>query len=135
MYYYSMEARRVGFHTLTATGKWRTPMKIVDLIRIWDSEVAGEIAPEAYQVHLPLDSVAKIEALAEMFPHRTRERLISELLSVALDEVVSCFPYIEGDVVITNDEEGNPIFEDIGHTPRYLNLVRKHVERLKNGGA
>ena len=107
-------------------------MKVVDLIKIWDSEVAGEMAPEAYRVHLPLDSVAKIEALAEMFPHRTRERMIGELLSVALDEVVSSFPYVEGDVIISNDEEGDPVFEDIGHTPRYLSLVRKHVERLKS---
>lgn len=109
-------------------------MKVVELIEMWDREAAGDLTREQYAVRLPLEDAAKLEALAEMFPRRTREQLITELLSVALDQVVSGFPYVEGDRVISRDEEGDPVFEDVGHTPRYLRLVRKHMERLAGQG-
>lgn len=108
-------------------------MNVVELIKIWDREASGKLTDEEYPVRLTLEDAAKIEALAEMFPRRSREQLISELLSVALDEIVSRFPYVQGKYVITRDEEGDPIFEDVGYTPRYLSLVKKHVERLGEG--
>ena len=105
-------------------------MKAAELIHIWESEAAGKLAPEAYKVHLPVETVARVEALAEMFSLRSREHLISDLLALALDSVVASFPYIEGDVIATHDEEGDPVFEDVGYTPRYLELVKKHREAL-----
>lgn len=105
-------------------------MKAAELIHIWESGTAGELAPEAYKVHLPIESVARIEALADMFPPRSREHLISDLLALALDSVVASFPYIEGDVIATRDEEGDPVFEDVGYTPRYLQLVKTYREAL-----
>lgn len=107
-------------------------MKITELIETWERDAAGELADETYYVNLPLEDAAKIEALAEIYPRRTREQLIAELLSVALDQVVASFPYLPGDRVIARDEEGDPIFEDIGQTPRFLELVHKHVERLRD---
>ena len=107
-------------------------MKLKDLIEAWDAEAAGALTRETYSVRLPLDSAAKIEALAELFPRRTKEQLITELLSVALDELVSSFPYVQGDRVISRDEEGDPLFEDVGHTPRYLELVSSHMNRLSD---
>ena len=107
-------------------------MKLTDLIEMWDVEAAGVLTRETYSVHLPLDSAAKIEALAELFPRRTREQLITELLSVALDDLVTSFPYVQGDRVISRDEEGDPLFEDVGYTPRYLQLVSRHMERLSD---
>jgi hypothetical protein len=107
-------------------------MKLIDLIEMWDAEAAGALTRETYSVRLPLDSAAKIEALAELFPRRTREQLITELLSVALDDLVTSFPYVQGDRVISRDEEGDPLFEDVGYTPRYLQLVSRHMERLSD---
>jgi hypothetical protein len=110
-------------------------MRVKELIEGWDKGAAGELASDTYSVRLPLDAAAKLEALVEMFPLRTREQFIAELLGVALDEVVSAFPYVQGDKVIARDEEGDPMFEDIGHTPRYLQLVHKHMDRLRNNTA
>lgn len=106
-------------------------MKFTELIEAWEKEAAGELAEENYSVRLPLTDAAKLEALAEIYPGRSREQLIAELLSVALDEVVASFPYVQGDQVIATDEEGDPIYEDVGHTPQFLNLVHQHVERMR----
>lgn len=106
-------------------------MEIKNLVSEWVREASGELAQERYSIQLPLEDAAKIEALADMFPRRSREQLITDLLSVALDELVSHLPYEQGDRVIAHDEQGDPIYEDVGLTPRYLDLTRAHVEKLK----
>jgi len=55
-------------------------------------------------------------------------------LSAALDDVVSHLPYIAGDTIIAHDEEGDHIYEDVGLTPRYLELTRQHADKLKQQG-
>lgn len=106
-------------------------MRFDDLIERWEREAAGELEDERMAVRLPLETAAKLEALAEIYPLRTREQLVTELLTVALDQVVERLPYVKGDKVIARDEEGDPIFEDVGHTPRYLDAVHRHMERLR----
>ncbi|MEJ2261378.1 MAG: hypothetical protein P8X83_06960 [Nitrosopumilaceae archaeon] len=39
-------------------------MNVNQLIEGWDSEAAGELSSESYSVRLPLDTAAKLEALA-----------------------------------------------------------------------
>ena len=106
-------------------------MEIRNLVKQWAEEARGDYAPAAYEVRLPLEDAAKIEALAEMFPRRSREQLITDLLSAALDQLVSSIPYEEGNKVISRDEMGDPVYEDVGLTPRYLNLTHQHAERLR----
>ncbi len=104
-------------------------MSFVDLISIWDQQASGEIAHEKYRVDLTVESAAKVEALSELFPGRTREQLIADLLTCALDEMIAAFPYVQGERIIAHDEEGDPIYEDAGYTPRFLALVEKHINR------
>ncbi len=105
-------------------------MKISELIEHWEEDAAGELTQATYQVRLPLEDAAKIEALAEMFPRRAREQIITDLLSASLDQLVSTLPYVEGNRIVTRDEEGDPVYEDAGLTPRYLELTHRHAERL-----
>ncbi|GAB3285725.1 type 1 pili tip component [Parahaliea aestuarii] len=109
-------------------------MDIRELVAQWTNDAPGVLAEERYSVQLPVSDAARIEALAEMFPHRTREQIITELLSAALDEVVSHLPYEQGSRIITRDEEGDPIYEDVGLTPRYLELTRQHADKMKSQG-
>lgn len=106
-------------------------MRFDELVAMWARDAAAGPAGERYRVCLPLQDAAKIEALVEMYPRRSAEQVIAELLHAALDEVVASFPYVQGERVIARDEEGDPIFEDVGETPRYLELVEKHVARLR----
>lgn len=102
-------------------------MTVAGLLQAWGKRAVGALTQQEYSVRLPVEDAAKIEALVEMFPRRTREQLITDLLSAALDELVTSFPYVRGDTIIARDEEGDPIFEDIGHTPLYLRLTQKHI--------
>jgi hypothetical protein len=39
-------------------------------------------------------------------------------------------PYEPGTRVISTDEQGDPVFEDTGPTPRFMELSRKHRRSL-----
>jgi hypothetical protein len=101
------------------------------LLDSWRESAAAPRAPKAYEVRLPVDDAARLAALAEMFPGRAPEQLITELLGVALQELAAAMPYVAGQRVISTDEQGDPVYEDVGPTPRFIELARRHRQRLE----
>ncbi|MEJ2553876.1 MAG: type 1 pili tip component [Gammaproteobacteria bacterium] len=110
-------------------------MDIHDLIRRWEKASVTRLAVESFSVQLPLYDAARIAALVEIFPLKSRQEIVSELLNVALDQVEEAFPYVQGERVIAKDDQGDPIFEDAGLTPWFLSLVKKHEARLASEAA
>ena len=106
-------------------------MSVKDLVNQWEKYALGTKTHETYQINLNIEDAAKIHALADMYSKRSTDQIISELISAALSELKTSFPYIEGNQVVSFDEEGDPIFEDIGPTPAFIALTKKHLDRLK----
>lgn len=109
-------------------------MQMKQLLAQWQSTAGAPRTQAAYTVRLPVFDAAKIAALADLFPGRSEEQILTDLLSVALDQIEAEFPYERGPVADT-DEEGDPIYADAGLTPRYRALVDQHVARLSPDGA
>lgn len=109
-------------------------MKIRELAQHWEQNAAGSLSPTSHVLHLDLESEARLAALIDMFPKRSAEELLGELVASALQELEESFPYIQGKHVIATDEEGDPLFEDVGSTPRFLSLSRQHLLTLSNAG-
>lgn len=107
-------------------------MKIRELVSQWQSNAGEPRTDETYDVRLPIYDAAKLEALVEMFPGLTRERIITDLLACALDELASSFSYQPGDEVSGYDELGDPMYADAGLTPRFQALTKAHAEQLKS---
>jgi len=40
-------------------------------------------------------------------------------------------PYVAGPRVISTDEHGDPVYEDVGPTPRFMELARLHRRALE----
>jgi hypothetical protein len=106
-------------------------MSFKDLLESWRETAAQPRTATDYAVRLPLDDAARLAALAEMFPGRTPEQIITDLLGAALQEIGTSMPYIAGRKVISSDEQGDPIFEDVGLSPRFAELTRKHRKKLE----
>jgi len=106
-------------------------MKVSDLISMWEKNSSGQLTKSDYRVRLPIEDAAKIEALCEMYPKKNVESVITDLISTALSELETEMPYLKGNKVVAEDEEGDPIYEDTGPTPRFLALSQKHLKRLK----
>ncbi|NIE78134.1 pilin assembly protein [Pantoea sp. Tr-811] len=109
-------------------------MKIRELAQHWEQNAAGTLSPTGHALHLDLESEARLAALIDMYPKRTAEALLGELVAAALEELEASFPYVQGRKVIATDEEGDPLFEDVGPTPRFLALSRRHLHDMSNAG-
>ena len=106
-------------------------MKISDLVQHWETSSSGALTIREYCVRLPLRDAARIAALTEMYPIRSETEIISELLSAALDELEQAMHYIPGSKVIAEDDQGDPIYEDVGPTPRFIALTEKRSQVLE----
>ena len=105
-------------------------MDIKNLLERWEKSASNKLTAREYPLRLPVRDAARVEALVEMYPLKTQEEIIVELLSVALDTVEATFPYVQGSRVIAEDELGDPVYEDAGLTPRFLAITRKHAALL-----
>jgi hypothetical protein len=101
-----------------------------ELLESWRTSAAAPRSARSWSVHLPVEDAARLEALAELFPGRSPEQLITELLREALREVAAAMPYVAGERVISTDEHGDPVYEDVGPTPRFMELTRRHRRAL-----
>ena len=107
-------------------------MKIRDLVKEWELSAKGTLSTHIYSIPLDVESAARLAALAEMYPKRRPEELLGELVGAALQELEASFPYVKGTKVVTTDEQGDPLYEDAGQTPRFLALARKHLKELNS---
>jgi len=107
-------------------------MKIRDLVKEWEHSAKGTLGKSVYGIQLDVESDARLAALCEMFPRRRAEELLGELIGAALEELEASLPYVKGSKVVATDELGDPVYEDVGLTPRFLALARKHLEELNH---
>ncbi|MGH8134394.1 MAG: type 1 pili tip component [Steroidobacteraceae bacterium] len=105
-------------------------MSFKALLESWHETPAAPRTAARFAVRLPVEDAAQLAALADMFPGRAPEQLITELLGAALREVAAAMPYVAGKRVISTDEHGDPVYEDVGPTPRFMELARQHRRRL-----
>lgn len=106
-------------------------MKIKDLVDYWDKHARGRLTRDAYFVALSDEHHEQLEKLAALYPLKSPQDLMRDLISAALDELETSFPYIQGSRVVAYDEDGFEIYEDVGLTPKFVSLSQKHIRRLK----
>ncbi|MGD8484619.1 MAG: type 1 pili tip component [Thioalkalispiraceae bacterium] len=106
-------------------------MHVKELTGEWASSYHAEEPVLDLSLKIPLEISARLLALTDMYPGRTQEQLVLDLLTAALDELEEALPYQPGDNKIGEDEFGDPIFEDVGLTPRFLELTRYYRDKLQ----
>ncbi|MEL6198761.1 MAG: type 1 pili tip component [Pseudomonadota bacterium] len=105
-------------------------MSFKALLERWRDTPATVTTESTYAIRLDVDDAARVEALAALFPGIDAETVIADLLHAALDAAEAAMPYEAGERVIAEDEFGDPVFEDVGLTPRYVELVRARRDDL-----
>lgn len=105
-------------------------MRIAELIQRWGTEEPTRADVRVYTAPLPLRDAARIEALRLMYPCRSASQLMADLVRAALDELEVAMPYVPGHRVIAEDDCGDPIYEDLGPTPRFYALSHEILRRM-----
>ena len=80
-------------------------MPYKQLLDAWSKEQKPLSTTEAYAINLPLEDAARIHAFAELFPGTNRERIVTDLLSLAVRELEAAIPYVAGESVIREDDQ------------------------------
>jgi hypothetical protein len=106
-------------------------VKFKPLLDRWKKEPLPVRTAKEYSMRLDLDDAARLHALAELFPGQPIEVIVTDLLHAAIDEIAAAMPYERGPKVISRDDHGDPVYEDIGMTPRFVDLTRRFKKSLK----
>jgi len=109
-------------------------VKFKSLLESWRKQAVAARTAKEYAIRLALDDASRLHALAELFPAQPIEAIITDLLHAALDEIAAAMPYEPGPKVISRDDQGDPVYEDIGLTPRFVELTRKFKKSLPAAG-
>ena len=129
-------ARRIPQSIMRAPW-WRyggVVVKFKPLLDRWKKDAAPVRTVKEYPIRLELDDAARLHALAELFPGQPIEGIITDLLHAGLDEIAAAMPYERGSKVISRDDHGDPLYEDVGLTPRFVELTRKFKRKLEVSG-
>ena len=105
-------------------------MKFRELLDSWSETARPVKTAREYAIRLNVDDAARVHALADLFPGHSEEDILSDLVAAALQEVEGAMPYRPGAKVISHDEQGDPIYEDVGLTPRFGELVKKYRQEV-----
>jgi hypothetical protein len=105
-------------------------VKFKSLLERWKKDPGPVLSAKEYAVRLPLDDASRLQALAELFPGQKIEEIITDLLHTGLDEIAAAMPYERGSKVISRDDQGDPLYEDVGLTPRFVELTREFKKSL-----
>lgn len=106
-------------------------MKNSELVKVWALPDNSRVTSKQLSFRLPVHVAAKIYALSDMFPNKTRTEIIGDLLTSALEKIEYSFPSYKGEYFGMDDEQGDRLYVDIGKGKTFRELVNKHYTDLE----
>lgn len=106
-------------------------MKPKDLVTVWSSPDNSRLTSKQYSFRLPVHVAAKIAALCEMYPTKSRTQIVGDLLSVALQGVEEGFAPVMPAEGPDAGDDGDLTFRDAGPQSLYCHLANKHNEEME----
>lgn len=106
-------------------------MKPVDLAKVWAAPDNSRLTAKQQSFRLPVHVAAKIQALCDLYPHRSKTEIVGDLLSTALEGVALAF-WTEGRA-IGLDDNGQTVHEDAltFEGTRFQEAANKHFKALE----
>lgn len=106
-------------------------MRAKDLRTVWGAPDNSRLTAKQISLRLPVHVAAKIAALCEMYPSKSRTQIVGDLLAAALAEVEEHMPSVSGQFVDEHREQGVRIYEEVGEKARFMALANKHFKELE----
>jgi len=105
-------------------------MKASDLVASWTTRDNKRLTSKQFSLRLPVHIAARISALGEMFPGKTRTDIMADLLDSALEELEKSFGHCYSENNI-EEIEGVIYCPDTGTFGKYAKLANKYFEDLE----
>lgn len=108
-------------------------MNAADLVTVWGAPDNSRLTAKQYSFRLPVHVAAKLAALEDLYPIRSRTQLVGDLLSAAITEVeknLECHAGAQaGHRHPETDEE---MFHEAGQIADYRRSADKHYKAIEN---
>lgn len=106
-------------------------MEPKDLVKVWDAPDNSKLTPKQWSIRLPIQVAAKINALCDIYPRKTKTEIISDLLATALDQVAEALPCEDGRLLGHHPDTKEEIREMIGIKQDYYSLTQKYLKEFE----
>jgi hypothetical protein len=104
----------------------RPLMKARDLHKQWSAPDSARLSPQALALRLPMHVAARLQALCDLYPHKSQTEIVADLLAAALADVEQGFPPIKGALVGQDEASGRMRYEDVGPLAKYRRLANDY---------
>jgi len=101
-----------------------------DLTKIWNAPDHSKLTPKQISLRLPIQVSAKISALCDMYPRKTKTEIIGDLLATALDQLEDGL-YEEGKLLGAHPQTGEQIHEESGNYLKFNELTQKYLQEME----
>ena len=106
-------------------------MKNTELIKLWALPDNSRVTAKQLSFRLPVHVAAKISALSDLFPNKTKTEIIGDLLTSALEGVEYSFSRVKGEPFGMDDVDGDALYLDIGKGMDFRNTANKYYIELE----
>lgn len=104
-------------------------MEPQDLIKIWGAFDNKRLCAKQFSIRLPVHVAARISALCDMFPGKTKTDIIADLLASALDQLEKSLPQYQSDE--EEEFDGHKFFPIYGPKVEFRNLANEYYIELE----
>jgi hypothetical protein len=108
------------------------PMKASDLVTVWSAPDNSRLTTKQYSFRLPVHVAAKLAALEELYPTRSRTQLVGDLLTAAIAEVEKNLESHAGAPLgHRHPETGEEMYTEEGQIADYRRAANRHYETIE----
>ena len=109
-----------------------TVVQATDLAKMWSAPDNSRLTPKQQSFRLPVHVAAKINALCDLYPHRTKTEIVGDLLATALDEAIRGLCWTEGRP-LGRDPDGGTVYEDVltWEGKRFIEAANKYYKAIE----
>lgn len=106
-------------------------MKQSTLVELWAAPDNSRLTTKQFTFRLPTHVAAKIHALCDLYPTKTRTQIVGDLLTSALADIDKAMPVFEGPSPDRDPETGEAIVELTGPRIDFYDLANKHFAEIE----
>ena len=106
-------------------------MKPETLVALWSAPDNTRLTSKQYTFRLPTHVAAKVHALCDMYPAKTRTQIVADLLTSALQNIDQGMPVIEGRLVHKDPETGEEFHDAHGPRFEFHALANKRFDEIE----
>lgn len=107
-------------------------MKASDLVTVWSAPDNSRLTAKQYSFRLPVHVAAKLAALEELYPTRSRTQLVGDLLTAAIAEVETNLERHAGvPLGHKHPDTGEELYTEAGQMADYRLAANRHYQAIE----